>query len=72
MTEINDEIKSVIDKNKAKAYEAQKEMRDDVAFYVLNCSVFQLQEMYNTMKRLRKNEKSQRSLRKSRTRRSFS
>ena len=56
MTEINDEIKSVIDKNKAKAYEAQKEMRDDVAFYVLNCSVFNLQRMFKKMKEL-KNEK---------------
>jgi len=57
MTEINDEIKSVIDKNKAKAYEAQKEMRDDVAFYVLNCSVFNLQRMFKRMKEL-KNEKN--------------
>ena len=56
MTEINDEIKSVIDKNKAKTYEAQKEMRDDVAFYVLNCSVFNLQMMFKRMKEL-KNEK---------------
>mgnify|MGYP003127588352 FL=1 len=56
MTEINEEIKSVIDKNKAKAYEAQKEMRDDVAFYVLNCSVFDLQRMFKRMKEL-KNEK---------------
>ena len=56
MTEINDEIKSVIDKNKAKTYEAQKEMRDDVAFYVLNCSVFDLQRMFKRMKEL-KNEK---------------
>ena len=56
MTEINEEIKSVIDKNKAKTYEAQKEMRDDVAFYVLNCSVFDLQRMFKRMKEL-KNEK---------------
>jgi hypothetical protein len=56
MTEINEEIKSVIDKNKAKAYEAQKEMRDDIAFYVLNCSVFDLQRMFKRMKEL-KNEK---------------
>ena len=44
-------------KNKEKAYREQTEMRYDMAFFVLNCSVFQLQEMYNTMKRLRKNEK---------------
>ena len=56
MTEINEEIKSVIDENKAKAYESQKEMRDDIAFYVLNCSVFDLQRMFKRMKEL-KNEK---------------
>ena len=56
MTEINDQIKYVIDENKAKAYEEQKEMRDDVAFYVLNCSVFNLQRMFKRMKEL-KNEK---------------
>ena len=56
MTEINDQIKSVIDKNKARAYQEQKEMRDDVAFYVLNCSVFNLQMMFKRMREL-KNEK---------------
>ena len=50
-------IPEVQQKNKEKAYREQTEMRDDMAFFVLNCSVFQLQEMYNTMKRLRKNEK---------------
>ena len=57
MTEINDDIKSVIDENKAKIYNEQKEMRDDLAFFVLNCSVFNLQKMYTEMKRL-KNEKN--------------
>ena len=52
MTEINDEIKSVIDKNKAKAYQEQQEMRDDVAFYVLNCDAYKLQKMYQRMKEL--------------------
>lgn len=56
MTEINDDIKYVIDGNKLKAYQEQKEMRDDVAFYVLNCSVFNLQRMFKRMKEL-KNEK---------------
>ena len=51
-------IPEVQQKNKEKAYQEQTEMRDDMAFFVLNCSVFQLQEMYNTMKRLRKNEKN--------------
>ena len=56
MTEIKDDIKQVIDGNKARAYQEQKEMRDDVAFYVLNCSVFDLQRMFKRMKEL-KNEK---------------
>ena len=56
MTEINDEIKFVIYENKSKIYQEQKEIRDDVAFYVLNCSVFNLQRMFKIMKEL-KNEK---------------
>ena len=55
MTEIKEDIKYVIDENKARAYEEQKEMRDDVAFFVLNCSVFNLQRMFSRMKEL-KNE----------------
>jgi hypothetical protein len=43
--------------NKAKAYKEQKEMRDDLAFYVLNCGVYQLQKMTERMKQL-KNENS--------------
>ena len=57
MTEIKEDIKSVIDENKAKAYQEQKEMRDDVAFYVFNCDALKLQKMYQTMKEL-KDEKN--------------
>ena len=57
MTEIKEDIKHVIDENKAKIYNEQKEMRDDLAFFVLNCSVFNLQKMHTEMKRL-KNEKN--------------
>ena len=39
---------------KAKVHEEQKAMRDEVAFFVLNCNVFKLQRMYQEMKRLRK------------------
>ena len=56
MTEIKEDIKAVIDENKARAYEEQKEMRDDVAFFVLNCSVFNLQRMFNKMKELKNEE----------------
>ena len=41
-------------KNKEKAYQEQTEMRDDLAFFILNCSVYELQEMSKEMKRLRK------------------
>ena len=57
MTEIREDIKAVIDENKARAYQEQKEMRDDVAFYVFNCDALKLQKMYQTMKEL-KNEKN--------------
>ena len=47
-------IDMVQQENKAKVYEEQKEMRDEVAFFVLNCNVFKLQKMYEEMKRLNK------------------
>ena len=56
MTEIRDEHLEVISKNKAKAYQEQQEMRDDIAFYVFNCDAYRLQKMYQKMKEL-KNEK---------------
>ena len=40
--------------NKAKAYEEQKEMREEVQDFISNCSVFKLQKMYEEMKRLNK------------------
>tara|TARA_Y100001937_G_scaffold101635_1_gene139501 strand:- start:169 stop:369 length:201 start_codon:yes stop_codon:yes gene_type:complete len=48
-------IDMVQQENKAKARAQQKEMRDDLAFYVLNCGVYQLQKMTERMKQL-KNE----------------
>ena len=57
MTEIKEDIKYVIDENKAKAHQEQKEMRDDVAFYVFNCDALKLQKMYQRMKEL-KDEKN--------------
>ena len=47
-------IDMVQQENKAKVREEQKVMRDEVAFFVLNCSVFKLQKMYEEMKRLKK------------------
>ena len=51
-------IPEVQQKNKQNAYQEQTEMRDDLAFFVLNCSVYELQEMHKEMRRLRKNEKN--------------
>ena len=48
-------IDMVQQKNKARAHREQKDMRDDLAFYVLNCGVYQLQKMTERMKQL-KNE----------------
>ena len=39
-------IAEVQQKNKEKAYKEQTEMRDDLAFFVLNCNTFQLQKMH--------------------------
>ena len=50
-------IDMVQQKNKARADEEQKTMRDDLAFYVLNCGLYQLQKMTERMKQL-KNENS--------------
>ena len=40
--------------NKAKAHEAQKEMRKDIEEFVKKCNVFELQQMYQRMKDLKK------------------
>jgi len=54
MTELRDEHLEVISKNKAKAHEAQKSMRDELAFFVMNCTYFQMQELYSEMKRMKR------------------
>ena len=54
MTELRDEHLEVISSNKAKAYEQQKNMRDELAFFVMNCTHFQMQELYSEMKRMKR------------------
>ena len=54
MAELRDEHFEVISKNKARAHEQQKEMRDELAFFVLNCTQFQMQELYSEMKRMKR------------------
>ena len=59
MAELKEEHFEVISKNKAQAYKEQKEMSDELAFFALNCSQFQMQELYSEMKRMKRinNEK---------------
>ena len=38
MTELKQDHFEVIDSNKQKAYEEQKEMRDEICIFALNCS----------------------------------
>ena len=59
MSELRDEHFEVISENKARAHEQQKDMRDELSFFVMNCSQFQMQELYSEMKRMkrRKNDK---------------
>jgi hypothetical protein len=54
MAELRDEHFEVISKNKAQAHEQQKAMRDELAFFALNCSQFQMQELYSEMKRMKR------------------
>ena len=56
MTELRDEHLEVISKNKAKAYKEQRDMRDELAFFVMNCTHFQMQELYSEMKRMKRNK----------------
>ena len=53
MPEQKEEHFEVIDKNKAKIYQEQKEMREELIKYVRSCSIFDLQEVYKLIKRLK-------------------
>jgi len=44
---------TIIDKNKQKVYQEQKEMREETIDYVGSCSIFDLQEVYKIIKRLK-------------------
>ena len=54
MTELKQDHFEVIDSNKHKAYEQQKEMRDEIAFFALNFSTFKMQQLYDEYKRIKK------------------
>ena len=56
MTELKDEHFEVISKNKQKAHEERQKMRDQLAFFVLNCDSYDLMKLYDEFKRLKKNK----------------
>ena len=56
MTELKNEHFEVIDKNKQKAHEDRQNMRDQLAFFVLNCNSFDLMKLYDDFKRLKRNK----------------
>ena len=58
MAELRDEHFEVISENKAKAHEQQKGMRDELAFFVMNCTHFQMQELYSEMKRMKRKKEN--------------
>ena len=43
-----------ITENKAIAHAEQKSMRDELAFFAMNCTHFQMQELYSEMKRMKR------------------
>ena len=46
-------IDMVQQKNKQKTYKEQKEIRDDIAFFVFNCNGFHLKKMKERMEELK-------------------
>ena len=56
MTELKDEHFEVISKNKQKAHEERQNMRDQLAFFVLNCNSFDLMKLYDEFKRLKRDK----------------
>ena len=56
MTELKNEHFEVIDKNKQKAHEERQNMRDQLAYFVLNCNSFDLMKLYDEFKRLKRNK----------------
>ena len=57
MAELRDEHFEVISENKARAHEQQRDMRNELSFFVMNCNQFQMQELYSEMKRMKRMKK---------------
>jgi|TARA_R100001163_G_scaffold6653_2_gene7351 hypothetical protein len=56
MAELKEEHFETIDKNKAKAYEEQKSMRQECKEYIETCGTFHLQEIHSEIKRMKRNK----------------
>ncbi len=54
MTELKQDHFEVIDKNKQKAFEDQKQMRVELAEYINKCNTYELARLYDEYKRLKK------------------
>ena len=54
MAQQNEEHFEVISKNKAKAYEEQKEMRQELIKWINSCDKFQMLELYSEMRRMKR------------------
>ena len=54
MAEMRDEHFEVISENRARAYEQQKEMRQELIEWVKTCDKLQMGELYSEMKRMKR------------------
>jgi hypothetical protein len=54
MVELKEEHFEVIDNNKAKAHEEQKEMREELLRWIKSCNKFQMLELYSEMRRMKR------------------
>jgi len=57
MAQQNEEHFETIDNNKAKAYEEQKEMREELLRWIKSCDKFQMLELYSEMRRMKRSYK---------------
>ena len=57
MAQQNEEHFEVISSNKAKAYEEQKEMRQELINWIKSCDKFQMLELYSEMRRMKRSWK---------------
>ena len=54
MAELKEEHFEVISKNKAKAYEEQKSMRQELIDWINSCSAMHMQELHSEMRRMKR------------------